>query len=94
MELGKKTGGRWYSQHINVKRYIRERDNYTCQLCGAEGWIVDHIIPYAVSHDSTIDNLRVLCHACNLKARRQRVDTRLPVADWYRQIQHQLQYGY
>ena len=65
-------GGHWYSQSRYVKEYIRERDNYTCQLCGAEGWSVDHIIPWRVSHDSSVSNLRVLCHACNVKTSRPR----------------------
>ena len=90
MELGKKTGGDWYSQHINVKQFIRERDNYTCQLCGEEGWIVDHIIPYAVSHDSTISNLRVLCHACNLATRRPRKDTSPALIEWEANIRDEL----
>lgn len=71
MDRGKLTGGKWYSQHIKVKQFIRERDNYTCQLCGAEGWQVDHIVPYAVSHDSTLSNLRVVCRSCNYKTRRK-----------------------
>jgi len=30
------------------KRKIRERDNYTCQLCGRPGYDVDHIVPMYV----------------------------------------------
>ena len=67
-------GGKAYRQHQTLKKYIRERDNYTCQLCGEEGWIVDHIIPYAISGDSTLNNLRILCHNCNLITRRKRYD--------------------
>lgn len=63
-------GGKSYHQGQRLKEWIRERDNYTCQLCGKEGYIVDHILPWKVSHDSTISNLRVLCHSCNLKTRR------------------------
>lgn len=37
----RRNGGQAYNQHRSLKEYIRERDNYTCQLCGAEGWIVD-----------------------------------------------------
>ncbi len=70
----KLSGGRAYRQHQTLKRFVRERDNYTCQLCGTEGWIVDHIRPWRVSHDSTLSNLRVLCHACNLKRRMKRID--------------------
>ena len=84
-----KTGGTAYRQHQTLKKYIRERDNYTCQLCGNEGWIVDHIEPWSISHDSTLDNLRVLCHACNLRTRLPRWDANpvKTVDDWYSYIE-------
>jgi|SRR3990167_10954711 len=76
------TGGKAYRQHQSLKKVVRERYNYTCQLCGNEGWIVDHIIPWAISHDSTLANLRVLCHGCNLELRRKRKDARPSPAEW------------
>ena len=76
------TGGRCYRQSQSLKGFIRERDNYTCQLCGKKGWIVDHIIPWRVSHDSHIANLRVLCHACNLSLRQQRKRKMIPAPEW------------
>ena len=84
---GSKTrGGRAYRQSQGFKEHIRRRDNYTCQLCGKEGWIVDHIIPYAISHETTPNGTRVLCHACNLltrKERRQKLGVGLPLDEWY-----------
>lgn len=74
-------GGRAYRQSEGFKEHIRRRDNYTCQLCGKEGWIVDHIIPYAVSHETRPDGVRVLCYACNLGLRRERRDAN-PIIDY------------
>ena len=90
MEQGKRTGGSAYRQNQSLKKFIRERDSYTCRLCGKQGWIVDHIIPYAVSHDSTIGNLRVLCHACNLATRRPRKDARPSPVEWQTNIRAEL----
>ena len=57
-------GGRAYNQQGALKAMVRWRDNFTCQLCGGFGWDVDHIIPWQESHDSSLGNLRVLCHRC------------------------------
>ena len=70
------------NEQLNYKNSIRARDNYTCQLCGGPGRDVDHIIPWHISHDSSPDNLRVLCHKCNLIGRRTRCDARLPLDQW------------
>jgi len=73
-----------------LKRFIRERDNYTCQLCGEYGDIVDHIVPWAISHDSSKSNLRTLCRQCNLATRREPKNKRLPLDEWYKDIEVQL----
>ena len=83
-------GGKAYRQKQSLKEYIRERDNHTCQLCGKPGNIVDHIIPYAVSGSSYVENLRVLCCDCNLAIRRERKDARLPLGEWYKSLECQL----
>ena len=84
---GSKTrGGRAYNQSQGFRYHVRKRDNYTCQLCGKEGWIVDHIIPYAISHETKLDGVRVLCHACNVATRRERQrkpGVGLPLDEWY-----------
>ena len=64
-QLGLKYRGR-----TAYKNAILERDNRTCQLCGAteqDGAKLecDHIIPWRISHDSSPDNLRCLCTHCN-----------------------------
>jgi 5-methylcytosine-specific restriction endonuclease McrA len=89
VELGRKRGGTAYRQSLKLKEYIRERDNYTCQICGKEGWIVDHIVPWRVSHDSTVSNMRVLCHRCNLATKRERDNALLPEAEWWQHIEQE-----
>ena len=97
-----KRGGKAYRQHQTLKDFIRKRDNYTCQLCGAtidevKQMDVDHIIPWHISHDSSIANLRVLCHRCNLIGRRYTLPKgkhrSLPLADWYQKIQQELKFS-
>lgn len=55
-----------------LREYIKRRDNYTCQCCGASTaqqdlllLEVDHIIPVAKGGLSTEDNLQTLCWKCN-----------------------------
>ena len=55
-----------------LKDFIKNRDNYTCQICGKYmpdevGLEIDHIIPVSKGGKSIPDNLRVLCSKCNRK---------------------------
>jgi len=67
-----------YSGHqrrSGYKQKILDRDNRTCQLCGTTETAgarleVDHIIPFAVSHDNREANLRACCTHCNRLTRR------------------------
>ncbi len=84
-----------YAQQTEYKRRIRERDNFTCQRCGATladnvQLDVDHIIPFYLSHDSSPSNLRVLCHSCNLIGRRKRAITTLPYDQYFDYIEREL----
>ena len=85
-------GGKNYRQHQGFKKFIRERDNYTCRLCGKYGFVVDHIIPYAISHETKPDGVRVLCYSCNLKLRRVRKDANpwKHLEDWFADLDKQL----
>ena len=88
----KQRGGKCYRQSQSLKETLRKRFNFTCQICGQWGKTIDHIIPWAVSHDSSIANLRVLCNACNLKLRRVRRDANphKTIADYYAYLEREL----
>ncbi|MCJ7635025.1 NUMOD3 domain-containing DNA-binding protein [Candidatus Bathyarchaeota archaeon] len=61
-----------YSTDFNerLKREIRERDNYACQLCGKKGKTVHHI-SYNKNNNRK-SNLCVLCNSCNVKVNVER----------------------
>lgn len=53
-----------------LKNKIKERDNYTCQLCGKYmpdeiGLHIDHIVPISKGGKTVESNLQVLCSRCN-----------------------------
>ena len=83
-----------FKEETEYKRKIRERDNYTCQLCGRPGYDVDHIIPWYLSHDSSESNLRCLCHQCNLIGRRNTLPTgsrrSIPLDEWEQYLKDEL----
>lgn len=54
----------------NIPRHIREavfaRDGYACQVCsGTNDLTLDHIFPWSLGGQDTVENLRVLCRPCN-----------------------------
>ncbi len=54
-----------------LRQKIKERDNYTCQICGKVmldevGLHIDHIVPIKQGGKSVPENLQVLCSKCNL----------------------------
>ena len=75
---GIKNTGTTNRQSKAFRETILERDGYRCRLCGcAVDEVCDlhyapvrqldvaHIIPWAISHDTTPANLRATCHPCN-----------------------------
>ena len=83
-------GGGAYRQHTSFKEDIRQRDNDTCQVCGAPGQDVDHIVPYAVSGETRPEGVRVLCHRCNMATRRPQKNARLPYDEWIAKLEAEL----
>ncbi len=55
-----------------LKVQVLMRDGNRCRLCGIEcndglhNIQFDHIIPWSKGGETTLDNLQVLCHDCNL----------------------------
>ncbi len=53
----------------NLREYIMERDNFTCQDCGKfgmlKGMAVHHIKPLYQGGDNNPDNLITLCNRCH-----------------------------
>ena len=49
-----------------VRHALYMRDQGRCQNCGSSrGTEIDHIVPFAMSGASDLENLRLLCRACN-----------------------------
>ncbi len=53
-----------------LRRSIRERDHYTCQICGREGYPVHHIDYDKKNNDP--ENLITLCKRCHPKTNHNR----------------------
>ncbi len=76
------TRSKWYSNNQrrlltkDLRTLIKERDNYTCQICGKYmpdevGLHIDHIVPINKGGRSVESNLQVLCDKCNLSKGRK-----------------------
>lgn len=76
----------------SVRAAVFARDGRKCVLCGYEGphLAIDHIHPQARGGTDDLDNLRVLCRACNSQkagATDRFVHRVEREAGWLRQIQ-------
>lgn len=60
----------------SIKREIRKRDNYTCQLCEIpESKLAEHLSIHHVDYNKdnlSLDNLISLCRSCNSKVNHNR----------------------
>lgn len=57
--MPKRTGRPWRRR----KRQVLIRDGYVCHLCGMGGAdSADHLIPWSVSQDDSLANLRAVHH--------------------------------
>jgi hypothetical protein len=51
---------------IELRWQIWERDNFTCQRCGARRYLtIDHIYPERLGGTLAAENLQTLCASCN-----------------------------
>lgn len=58
----------------SLRDAVYERDDYRCVQCGStDDLTLDHVVPFSVGGQTTMENLRTLCRSCNSKkgARRQ-----------------------
>ncbi len=67
---GRKTGR---DPSLRLRFKVLQRDRFTCQSCGASPakavgveLHVDHATPWSKSGETTLENLKTLCSACNL----------------------------
>ncbi len=52
------------------RQQVLERDQHTCQICGAkENLQIDHKVPLIRKGATTIENMQVLCNECNVDKR-------------------------
>ncbi len=56
---------RWPRTLKYVKRWVLERDKYTCVYCGEPANEVDHVIPRHLNGSDAPSNLVASCRRCN-----------------------------
>jgi len=53
------------------RRYILDRDSFTCHLCGetrlADQLVADHVVPLSQGGPDTVQNLKAACLDCHAK---------------------------
>jgi hypothetical protein len=53
---------------VDLRWEVWERDNFTCQHCGARRYLcIDHIYPESRGGQTVLSNLQTLCKRCNAK---------------------------
>jgi hypothetical protein len=58
------TSSRYIS--VQIRAQVWKRDGGKCKICGSQYALeLDHIRPFAVGGETTINNLRLLCRNCN-----------------------------
>lgn len=49
-----------------LRKAVYERDRYRCVECGATDHLsLDHIIPWSLGGEDTMENLQTMCRSCN-----------------------------
>lgn len=59
-----------------LRSFVFERDDFTCQYCGARGVKLecDHVIPVSRGGSNQIENLKTACFSCNRSKRAKTLD--------------------
>ena len=62
-------------EHCVAQRKGKERDLYTCQVCGSTDHVEGHhIMNYQYGGAANIDNIVTLCHKCHKQVHRGNLD--------------------
>lgn len=63
------------AEHTRVQRLARERDDYTCQICGSKLHAAGHhIMDYQYGGSAEEDNIITLCRSCHNKVHKGFMD--------------------
>ncbi|MFN8369911.1 MAG: HNH endonuclease signature motif containing protein [Bacteriovoracaceae bacterium] len=55
---------------LSIKRKVYIRANYQCEKCKSKKYLnIDHVWPFAKGGKHSLDNMRILCSACNQRER-------------------------
>lgn len=63
------------SEHGKAQKKGKERDGYTCQICGSHDDVEGHhMIDYQYGGAADVDNIITLCRECHKKVHRGYID--------------------
>ncbi|MBE5924495.1 MAG: HNH endonuclease [Lachnospiraceae bacterium] len=63
------------NSHLIVQRRGKERDLYTCQICGSNMQVEGHhILNYQYGGAASVDNIVSLCRVCHKQVHRGNID--------------------
>lgn len=63
------------AEHTKAQKKGRERDLFTCQICGStEAVEGHHMIDYQYGGAADSDNIITLCHACHQEVHKGNID--------------------
>lgn len=63
------------SAHYDAQKRGKERDLYTCQICGSTDQVEGHhIINYQFGGAADANNIVTLCHRCHKQVHRGNID--------------------
>ena len=67
--------GKRSSSHSLAQKKGKERDLYTCQVCGSKKDVEGHhIIDYQYGGAASVDNIITLCHKCHNQVHKGNID--------------------